>query len=65
MHPVEKRLARRPSSEGTEERLGALHGPFRPYRRHMVVDCTRTCPKRLNPGKATGLAKTMIFERRS
>lgn len=51
--------------EATEERLDALHDPFRLYRCHTIMNCTRTCPKGLNPGKAIGLIKQAIFERRT
>ena len=51
--------------EATEERLDALHDPFRLYRCHTIMNCTRTCPKNLNPGRAIALIKKAIFERRS
>jgi succinate dehydrogenase / fumarate reductase, iron-sulfur subunit len=50
--------------EATEERLDALHDPFRLYRCHTIMNCTRTCPKGLNPGKAIALIKKAIAERR-
>jgi succinate dehydrogenase / fumarate reductase, iron-sulfur subunit len=50
--------------EATEERLDALHDPFRLYRCHTIMNCTRTCPKGLNPGKAIALIKKKIVERR-
>lgn len=49
--------------EATGERLDELHDPFRLYRCHTIMNCTRTCPKGLNPGKAIGLIKKAIFER--
>jgi len=49
--------------EATGERLDALHDPFRLYRCHTILNCTATCPKGLNPGKAIALIKKMIFER--
>jgi succinate dehydrogenase iron-sulfur subunit len=51
--------------EATGERLDDLHDPFRLYRCHTIMNCTRTCPKGLNPGKAIGLIKKAILERRS
>jgi succinate dehydrogenase / fumarate reductase, iron-sulfur subunit len=51
--------------EATEERLDGLHDPFRLYRCHTIMNCTRTCPKGLNPGKAIALIKKAILERRS
>ena len=38
--------------EYTGERLDALEDPFRLYRCHTIMNCTRTCPKGLNPAKA-------------
>ena len=38
--------------ESTGERLDDLEDPFRLYRCHTIMNCTRTCPKGLNPAKA-------------
>jgi succinate dehydrogenase/fumarate reductase iron-sulfur protein len=38
--------------EATKERLKALNDDFKLYRCHTIMNCTRTCPKGLNPGKA-------------
>jgi succinate dehydrogenase / fumarate reductase, iron-sulfur subunit len=51
--------------EGKEERLDNLEDPFRLYRCHTILNCTRTCPKGLNPGKAIAEIKRMMIERRS
>jgi succinate dehydrogenase / fumarate reductase iron-sulfur subunit len=51
--------------EATGERLDNLEDPFRLYRCHTILNCTRTCPKGLNPGKAIASIKKMIAERRS
>lgn len=51
--------------EATEERLDNLEDPFRLYRCHTILNCTRTCPKGLNPGKAIAEIKKMMIERRS
>lgn len=51
--------------EGTGERLDALEDPFRLYRCHTILNCTRTCPKGLNPGKSIAGIKKMLLERRS
>jgi len=51
--------------EATGERLDDLEDPFRLYRCHTILNCTRTCPKGLNPGKAIAEIKKMIVERRS
>ncbi|MHA6688798.1 succinate dehydrogenase iron-sulfur subunit [Mesorhizobium sp. A556] len=49
--------------EATGERLDDLEDPFRLYRCHTILNCTRTCPKGLNPGKAIAEIKKMIVER--
>ncbi len=50
--------------EATGERLDDLEDPFRLYRCHTILNCTRTCPKGLNPGKAIADIKGMLIERR-
>jgi succinate dehydrogenase / fumarate reductase iron-sulfur subunit len=49
--------------EATEERLDMLDDPFRMYRCHTIMNCTTTCPKGLNPGKAIADLKIAMFER--
>lgn len=49
----------------TGERLDDLEDPFRLYRCHTIMNCTRTCPKGLNPGKAVAELKKLTMERRS
>ncbi|MGH7102562.1 MAG: succinate dehydrogenase iron-sulfur subunit [Acetobacteraceae bacterium] len=49
--------------EATGERLDSLEDPFRLYRCHTIMNCTETCPKGLNPGRAIGRIKQMIAER--
>eukprot|EP01116_Phalansterium_solitarium_P006279 TRINITY_DN18581_c0_g1_i1.p1 TRINITY_DN18581_c0_g1~~TRINITY_DN18581_c0_g1_i1.p1 ORF type:complete len:322 (-),score=78.68 TRINITY_DN18581_c0_g1_i1:202-1128(-) len=40
------------------ERLRQLaEGPFKLYKCHTIMNCTKTCPKHLNPGKAIGQLK--------
>jgi succinate dehydrogenase / fumarate reductase iron-sulfur subunit len=51
--------------EATPERLDELEDPFRLYRCHTILNCTRTCPKGLNPGKAIAGIKKMLLERKS
>jgi succinate dehydrogenase / fumarate reductase iron-sulfur subunit len=51
--------------EATGERLDELEDPFRLYRCHTILNCTRTCPKGLNPGKAIAGIKKLMIERRS
>ena len=50
--------------EATGERLDALEDPFRLYRCHTIMNCTKTCPKGLNPAKAITEIKKMMVERR-
>jgi len=50
--------------EKTGERLDALEDPFRLYRCHTIMNCTKTCPKGLNPAKAIGEIKKLMVERR-
>ena len=38
--------------EYSGERLDDLEDPFRLYRCHTIMNCTRACPKGLNPAKA-------------
>ena len=49
--------------EATGERLDALEDPFKLYRCHTIMNCTKTCPKGLNPAKAIGEVKKMLVER--
>ena len=50
--------------EATGERLDDLEDPFRLYRCHTIMNCTRTCPKNLNPAKAIAETKKLLLERR-
>jgi len=50
--------------EATGERLDDLEDPFRLYRCHTIMNCTKTCPKSLNPAKAIGEIKKMMMARR-
>ena len=43
------------------ERLNDLEDPFKLYRCHTIMNCTNTCPKGLNPGKAIAEIKKMII----
>jgi succinate dehydrogenase / fumarate reductase iron-sulfur subunit len=49
--------------DATGDRLDDLEDPFRLYRCHSILNCTRTCPKGLNPGKAIAEIKKMAVER--
>lgn len=45
------------------ERLDDLEDPFRLYRCHTIMNCTKTCPKGLNPAKAIGEIKKLMVQR--
>ena len=46
------------------ERLDGLEDPFRLYRCHTILNCTKTCPKGLNPAKAIAEIKKLMLARR-
>ena len=48
--------------EITEERLKQLDDPFKLYRCHTIMNCSNTCLKGLNPGKAIGAIKKRISD---
>ena len=50
--------------EAAGERLDQLEDPYRLYRCHTIMNCTRTCPKGLNPAKSIAEIKKMMVERR-
>jgi succinate dehydrogenase / fumarate reductase iron-sulfur subunit len=50
--------------EATGERLDELEDPFRLYRCHTIMNCTKTCPKSLNPAKAIAEIKKLMVARR-
>jgi len=50
--------------EATGERLDALEDPFRLYRCHTIMNCTKTCPKGLNPAKAIAQTQKMLVARK-
>jgi succinate dehydrogenase / fumarate reductase iron-sulfur subunit len=49
--------------EATGERLDNLEDPFRLYRCHTIMNCTKACPKGLNPAKAIAEIKKKMVER--
>jgi succinate dehydrogenase / fumarate reductase iron-sulfur subunit len=49
--------------EATGERLDNLEDPFRLYRCHTILNCTKACPKGLNPAKAIAETKKLMVER--
>ncbi|MEN2977176.1 succinate dehydrogenase iron-sulfur subunit [Tistrella bauzanensis] len=50
--------------EDAGDRLDNLEDPFRLYRCHTIMNCTKTCPKGLNPAKAIAEIKKMMVARR-
>ena len=49
--------------EHAGERLDNLEDSFRLYRCHTIMNCTKACPKSLNPGKAIAEIKKLMVER--
>ena len=49
--------------EATGERLDYLEDPFRLYRCHTIMNCTKACPKGLNPAQQIADIKKMMVER--
>jgi succinate dehydrogenase / fumarate reductase, iron-sulfur subunit len=49
--------------EATGERLDNLEDPFRLYRCHTIMNCSKACPKGLNPAKAIAEVKKMMVAR--
>mmetsp|Transcript_13391 Transcript_13391/g.16659 ORF Transcript_13391/g.16659 Transcript_13391/m.16659 type:complete len:93 (+) Transcript_13391:1695-1973(+) len=46
----------------TEERLKQLDDTFKLYRCHTIMNCSKTCPKHLNPGKAIAKIKARVAQ---
>merc|ERR1712045_475783 len=42
------------------DRLDKLRDPFSVYRCHTIMNCTKTCPKGLNPGRAIAEIKKLL-----
>jgi succinate dehydrogenase / fumarate reductase iron-sulfur subunit len=51
--------------EAREERLDGLEDPFKLYRCHTIMNCSKTCPKGLNPAKAIAELKKMMVVRQA
>ena len=49
--------------EATDERLNSLDDAFKLYRCHTIMNCTKTCPKDLNPAKAISEIKRLMLKR--
>lgn len=47
--------------EQTEKRLDNLSDPFSVFRCHGIQNCVSVCPKGLNPTRAIGHIRTMLF----
>jgi succinate dehydrogenase / fumarate reductase iron-sulfur subunit len=47
------------------ERLDNLEDPFKLYRCHTIMNCSKTCPKGLNPAKAIAEIKKMMVTRQA
>jgi succinate dehydrogenase / fumarate reductase iron-sulfur subunit len=50
--------------EDTGARLDELEDPFKLFRCHTIMNCSRTCPKGLNPAKAIAEIKKLMLLRR-
>ena len=48
--------------DSKDQRLNNLRDPFSLYRCHTIMNCTKTCPKGLNPGKAVAQLKLEISD---
>jgi succinate dehydrogenase (ubiquinone) iron-sulfur subunit len=48
--------------DSTAKRLDSLDDAFKLYRCHTIMNCSKTCPKGLNPGKAVAHIKKRIAE---
>ncbi|WP_333023753.1 succinate dehydrogenase iron-sulfur subunit [Wolbachia endosymbiont of Pentidionis agamae] len=46
----------------TDERLNNLNDSFKLYRCHTIMNCTKTCPKGLNPAKAIAKIKQLMLK---
>jgi len=44
----------------TQERLSKLKDPFSIFRCHTILNCTKTCPKGLNPARAIAEMKKLV-----
>jgi succinate dehydrogenase / fumarate reductase, iron-sulfur subunit len=49
--------------EATADRLGYVDDAFRLYRCHTIMNCTKACPKGLEPAKAIAELKNMAIAR--
>ena len=49
--------------DSTKKRLELLDDGLRLFRCHTIMNCTKTCPKGLNPGRAIGKIKEAVVQR--
>ena len=49
--------------DADSERIEELEGPFKLYRCHTIMNCTKACPKGLNPAEAIAQIKKKIIQR--
>ena len=49
--------------EAKDERLEFLGDKFKLYRCHTIMNCTKTCPKGLNPAKAIASVKSLLVDK--
>ena len=49
--------------QATKERLDQLDDTFKLFRCHTIMNCSKTCPKHLNPGKAIAKIKARVLAR--
>jgi succinate dehydrogenase / fumarate reductase iron-sulfur subunit len=49
--------------EATGDRLDNLEDPFRLYRCHSIMNCSKACPKALNPAKEIAVLKKALVDR--
>ena len=49
--------------DSTNKRLEFLDDGLRLFRCHTIMNCTKTCPKGLNPGRAIGNIKEAVVNR--
>mmetsp|Transcript_3155 Transcript_3155/g.4868 ORF Transcript_3155/g.4868 Transcript_3155/m.4868 type:complete len:274 (+) Transcript_3155:161-982(+) len=47
--------------QATKERLEQLDDTFKLFRCHTIMNCSKTCPKHLNPGKAIAKIKSKVI----
>ncbi len=50
--------------QASDERLEQLDDAFKLYRCHTIMNCTKTCPKNLNPAKAIAEIKKAIAKKK-